>query len=75
MPKYLHPGCDADLSGPLAIVMGGEDRGLGHGPRSRCDAVVRIPGREGSVVTSLNVSVTAGLLLAERLRQMRPWER
>jgi 23S rRNA (guanosine2251-2'-O)-methyltransferase len=66
--------CDADLTGPLALVMGGEDHGLGHGPRSKCDAVLRIPGRAGSVVTSLNVSVTAGLLLAERLRQTRPWD-
>ena len=68
------PWCDADLTGPLALIMGGEDRGIGQGPRSRCDSVVRIPGRAGSVVTSLNVSVTAGLLLAERLRQTRPWD-
>lgn len=66
--------CDADLTGPLAIIMGGEDRGLGHGPRGKCDDVVKIPGRAGSVVTSLNVSVTAGLLLAERLRQTRRWD-
>ena len=66
--------CDADLTGPLAIVMGGEDHGVGQGPRSRCDSMVKIPGRAGSVVTSLNVSVTAGLLLAERLRQTRPWD-
>ncbi len=63
------PLWEADLTGPLAIVMGGEDRGLGPKIRGRCDQVVSIPLTPGSVVSSLNVSVAAGLLMYERLRQ------
>lgn len=66
--------CDANLTGPLALVMGGEDHGIGKGPRSRCDQILSIPTAASSVVTSLNVSVATALLLGERLRQTRPWE-
>jgi 23S rRNA (guanosine2251-2'-O)-methyltransferase len=58
----------ADYSGPLALVLGGEDRGLGPKVRERCDTVVRIPRPRSGVVSSLNVSVAAGLLLFERVR-------
>jgi len=61
------PYWEADFSGPLAIVLGGEDRGLGPKIRERCDVVVSIPLTPG-VVRSLNVSVAAGLLLFERAR-------
>ncbi len=64
------PWFEADLGGRIAIVLGGEDRGLGPKVRQRCDQVVSIPLREGSVVTSLNVSVAAGLLIFERVRQL-----
>lgn len=60
----------ADLTGRLAIVMGGEDHGLGPKVRSRCDQIASISLRRDSVVTSLNVSVAAGLLLFERVRQI-----
>ena len=59
---------DADLTGPIALVLGGEDRGVGPRIRERCDQVVSVPIDPGPV-TSLNVSVTAGLLLFERVRQ------
>ena len=65
------PLWDADLTGPLALVLGGEDRGLGPKLRQRCDQVVSIPLLPSSVVSSLNVSVAAGLLMYERLRQTR----
>lgn len=59
--------CDADLKGPLALVLGGEDRGLRRLTRERCDQLVRVP--MAGVVESLNVSVTAGVLLFEARRQ------
>jgi len=62
---------DADLTGPLAIVLGGEDRGVGPKVRERCDQIVAVPISSTGPVTSLNVSVTAGLLFFERLRQIR----
>ena len=64
------PYWEADLAGPVALVMGGEHRGLGSKVRSRCDQVVSIPLPGSSVVDSLNVSVATGLLVYERLRQI-----
>jgi len=61
---------DADLTGALAIVMGGEDRGLSSSVAQRCDAIVKIPMRASRAVTSLNVSVSTALLLYERVRQI-----
>ena len=61
---------DVDLTGPLALVMGGEDHGVGAKIRERADQLVNIPIR-GDVVTSLNVSVATGVLLFERLRQQQ----
>jgi 23S rRNA (guanosine2251-2'-O)-methyltransferase len=61
---------EVDLTGPVAIVMGGEDRGLGHTARQACDHVVAIPLPSNELVNSLNVSVAAGLLIFERVRQL-----
>ncbi len=61
---------DQDLTGPLALLLGGEDRALSQPLREACDALVRIP--MVGHVTSLNVSVACALLLYERLRQARP---
>jgi 23S rRNA (guanosine2251-2'-O)-methyltransferase len=57
----------ADLSGPLAIVMGSEGRGLRRLTREGCDFTVRLPML--GTVASLNVSVAAGIALYEALRQ------
>ena len=56
-----------DWKQPTALVLGGEGTGLHRLVRERCDALVRIPlvGR----VESLNVSVAAGIILFEALRQ------
>ncbi len=58
---------DEDLSGAVALVLGGEERGISPNLLERCDAVVSIPmlGRIGS----LNVGVAAAIVLYERVRQ------
>ncbi|MCG8606003.1 23S rRNA (guanosine(2251)-2'-O)-methyltransferase RlmB [bacterium] len=58
---------EADLSGGVGIVIGGEGRGMRRLIKERCDFLVKIPmfGR----VNSLNASVAAALLLFEARRQ------
>jgi 23S rRNA (guanosine2251-2'-O)-methyltransferase len=58
---------EADLKGPLALVMGGEGKGLRRLTREQCDLLVNLPMR-GSV-ESLNVSVATGVALYEAVRQ------
>ncbi|HEX8010019.1 MAG TPA: 23S rRNA (guanosine(2251)-2'-O)-methyltransferase RlmB [Casimicrobiaceae bacterium] len=58
---------DADLSGGLAWVLGGEGAGLRRLTRESCDRLLRIP-LQGTV-ESLNVSVAASLCLYETRRQ------
>ncbi|MGC4028169.1 MAG: 23S rRNA (guanosine(2251)-2'-O)-methyltransferase RlmB [Steroidobacteraceae bacterium] len=58
---------EADLKGPLALVMGGEGDGLRDLTRRSCDLLVRLP--QVGAVESLNVSVASGMLLYEALRQ------
>jgi len=60
---------DVSLEPPLALVLGGEGRGLSRLARERCDRLVRIP--MYGAMGSLNVSVAAALLLFEVRRQMR----
>lgn len=58
---------EADLRGPVAIVVGSEGRGLGPAVRRRCDLLVRIPmaGR----IESLNAAVAGSILLYEAAAQ------
>ena len=60
---------DADLSGGAAFVLGAEGRGLRPLVRRSCDALVSIP--VAGQVESLNVSVAAGVILYEAVRQRR----
>jgi len=58
---------DFDYTGPVALVFGGEHRGLRRLVREHCDALVRLPmlGK----IASLNISVAAGVVLYEAVRQ------
>ena len=58
---------EQDLSGPCALVLGSEGAGMRRLTRDLCDFVVKLP-MAGSV-SSLNVSVAAGVCLFEAMRQ------
>jgi 23S rRNA (guanosine2251-2'-O)-methyltransferase len=56
-----------DLTGPAVLVLGAEGTGLRHLTQQNCDFMVRLP--QLGAVESLNVSVAAGMLLYEAVRQ------
>ncbi len=58
---------ELDLTGPLALVMGGEEKGMRRLTRETCDALARLP--MAGTVESLNVSVATGICLFEAVRQ------
>jgi RNA methyltransferase, TrmH family len=58
------------LDGPTVLLLGNEGAGLPDAILERADARVRVPMRQG--VNSLNVSVTAALILYEAARAARP---
>jgi 23S rRNA (guanosine2251-2'-O)-methyltransferase len=63
-PKLAH---ETDLKGGVVLVLGAEGSGLRQLTRQTCDFVVRLP--QLGAVESLNVSVAAGMLLYEAVRQ------
>lgn len=56
-----------DLTGPIAVVVGGEQKGIRPLIKKQCDFVVSIPQR--GPVDSLNASVAAGVAIYELFRQ------
>ena len=60
---------DADLNGPLVLVMGSEDEGISDAVIRMADDLVNIP-MAGSI-GSLNVSVATGIVLHAALRQRK----
>ena len=58
---------DADLRGPVALVLGAEGSGMRALTTRTCDTLVRLP--MAGVVESLNVSVASGICLYEAVRQ------
>jgi len=58
---------EADLKGGTVLVLGAEGSGLRHLTKQTCDWMVRLP--QQGTVESLNVSVAAGMLLYEAVRQ------
>lgn len=61
------PAQAVDLRGAVALVLGAEGSGLRQLTRQNCDHLVRLP--QLGAVESLNVSVAAGMLLYEAVRQ------
>jgi 23S rRNA (guanosine2251-2'-O)-methyltransferase len=60
---------EADFTGPVVIVVGSEGKGLSRLVRANCDQIASIP--MAGQLSSLNASVSAGLVLYEAFRQRR----
>jgi len=60
---------DVDLKGPIAIVMGSEEKGMRHKTTQCCDFLVNIPMQNENF--GFNVSVATGICLYEVQRQRR----
>lgn len=65
--KATHSYSEADYTGPIAIIMGAEDLGISHDILRICNDMVSIPIR--GQISSLNVSVAAGVLIYEAIKQ------
>jgi rRNA methylase, putative, group 3 len=60
---------DANLTGPIVLIIGAEGKGLGRLVKENCDSVVKIP-MSGSIA-SLNASAAGAILLYEVVRQRK----
>ncbi len=68
-PQATSTVYDLDMRGKVALVLGGEGKGIRPLVQNTCDYLVSIP-MEGRI-SSLNVSVAGAIVLYERLRQIR----
>lgn len=59
--------CNCDLTGPIALVVGGEGSGISRLVKEKCDGLLTLP-MQGKI-NSLNASVAAGILMYEAARQ------
>ncbi len=66
-PEGSRPYHEASLTGPLTLVIGGENRGLHRLVRERCDFLISIPLK--GKIEALNASAAAAVLLFEAARQ------
>lgn len=60
---------DADLTGPLALVIGGEEKGLRPLVKQQCDFTMAIP--QMGAIGSLNASAAAAVMIYEAFRQRK----
>jgi len=60
---------EKDLRGPVALILGEEQKGMRDILKRKCDLLVKIP-RKGKI-ESLNVSTATGILIYEILRQRK----
>ncbi len=67
LPQAKESYAHVDMRGPMAIVMGSEEKGLSEFWQNHCDKAVYIPMK--GKVDSLNVSVSAAVILYEIIRQ------
>ena len=67
--KAAHNYTDADFNDPVGVVMGAEDVGISPQILRECDDLVAIP-MLGNI-SSLNVSVAAGVIMYELVRQRK----
>lgn len=58
-----------DYSGPCAIVIGNEGKGIGRLVREKCDSIISLP--MNGKINSLNASVAAGVLMYEVVRSRK----
>ncbi|HZK66684.1 MAG TPA: 23S rRNA (guanosine(2251)-2'-O)-methyltransferase RlmB, partial [Chloroflexota bacterium] len=58
---------ELDMRGPIALILGGEDHGIGQLLKEHCDFLVRLP--MAGKVNSLNVATAGSVVLYEMVRQ------
>ena len=64
--KYYY---NQDMTGPIAIVIGSEGFGMSRLVKENCDFLIKIPMK--GKITSLNASVSAGIVMYEVVKQRK----